>query len=103
MDEKLYRLQSRLAREEGLSLPWAAIVAEDALYRFEPELRGAALDWLEDRLDPNFAVNGVSVAEIREETAATPFQALCILDSLTKDPARLQGAVWKLWRDDLHV
>lgn len=103
MNENLFRLQSRLVEEEGLSLPWAAILAENALCRFEPALRDAALDWMEGRLDPDFAVNGVSIAEIREETSATPFQALCILDSLTKDPARLQGAVWNLWRDDVHV
>lgn len=102
MNETFARMQNRLIAEEGLSPAWAAILAETALYRFGPEARAAAVEWMNGELSNDRRVGGATVGEAREETGATPFQALCILDSLNTDPARLQPAVWQIWRDDVH-
>lgn len=102
MDETFARMQNRLIAEEGLSPAWAAILAETALYRFGSEARKAAMAWMDGGLSDDRRIGGATVGEARDATGATPFQALCILDSLNTDPARLQPAVWQIWRDDVH-
>ena len=102
MDETFARMQNRLIAEEGLSPAWAAILAEMALYRFGSEAREAAMAWMDGGLSDDRRVGGATVGEARDATGATPFQALCILDSLNTDPARLQPAVWQIWRNDVH-
>ena len=102
MNETFARMQNRLIAEEGLSPAWAAILAETALYRFGPEARSAAVEWMNGELSDSRRVGGATVGEARAETGASPFQAICILDSLSADPARLQPAVWQIWRDGVH-
>ena len=102
MDETFARMQNRLIAEEGLSPAWAAILAETALYRFGSEARKAAMAWMDGGLSDDRRIGGATVGGARDATGATPFQALCILDSLNTDPARLQPAVWQIWRDDVH-
>ena len=102
MNETFARMQSQLIAEEGLSPAWAAILAETALYRFGPEARSAAVEWMNGELSDSRRVGGATVGEARAETGASPFQAICILDSLSADPMRLQPAVWQIWRDGVH-
>lgn len=102
MNETFAQMQKRLIAEEGLSPAWAAILAETALYRFGPDAQAAALEWMNGNLEEGRTIGGVSVAEVRGDTGATAFQAICILDSLNTDPDRLQPAVWQIWRDDIH-
>ena len=102
MNEIFARMQSRLVEEEGLSLTWAAILTENALYRFEPAVREAALKWLDGTLTDETDLGVATVGEVRGETGASPFQALCILDALIKDPARLTPAIWQIWSDEVH-
>lgn len=105
MQESLFaRLQDALIRREGLSLAYAAILAENALYRFEEETRAGALLWLEDQLNDDFAARGISIGEVILETGVkTAFQALCALDIVLKDPARTADAIWSMRRDELHA
>ena len=105
MQESLFaRLQDALVRREGLSLAYAAILAENALYRFEEETRAGALLWLEDQLSDDFATRGISIGEVILETGVkTAFQALCALDIVLKDPARTADAIWSMRRDELHA
>ena len=102
MNEIFAKMQNRLIAEEGLSPVWAAILAETALYRFGPEAREAAMEWVNGALSDDRRVGAATVKAVREETGATPFQALCVLDSLNSDPARLSPAVWQIWMDDVH-
>lgn len=105
MQESLFaRLQDALVRREGLSLAYAAILAENALYRFEEETRAGAILWLEDQLSDDFAARGISIGEVILETGVkTVFQALCALDIVLKDPARTADAIWSMRRDELHA
>ena len=105
MQESIFaRLQDALVRREGLSLAYAAILAENALYRFEEETRAGALLWLEDQLSDDFAARRISIGEVILETGVkTAFQALCALDIVLKDPARTADAIWSMRRDELHA
>ena len=105
MQESIFaRLQDALVRREGLSLAYAAILAESALYRFEEETRAGALLWLEDQLSDDFAARGISIGEVILETGVkTVFQALCALDIVLKDPVRTADAIWSMRRDELHA
>ena len=105
MQESIFaRLQDALVRREGLSLAYAAVLAENALYRFEEETRAGALLWLEDQLSDDFAAHGISIGEVILETGVkTAFQALCALDIVLKDPARTADAIWSMRRDELHA
>lgn len=105
MQESIFaRLQDALVRREGLSLAYAAILAENALYRFEGETRAGALLWLEDQLSDDFAARGISIGEVILETGVkTVFQALCALDIVLKDPVRTADAIWSMRRDELHA
>lgn len=95
-------LQSRLIADEKLTLPYAAIMAENAIYRFEPEVRQGVQLWLDGALTRDFAVGDTSIGEIQDEVGGSLFQALCILDILTKDPARAEDAVWLVREDQTH-
>ena len=105
MQESIFaRLQDALVRREGLSLAYAAILAENALYLFEEETRAGALLWLEDQLSDDFAARGISIGEVILETGVkTVFQALCALDIVLKDPVRTADAIWSMRRDELHA
>ncbi len=105
MQESIFaRLQDALVRREGLSLAYAAILAENALYRFEEETRAGALLWLEDQLSDDFAAREISIGEVILETGVkTVFQALCALDIVLKDPVRTADAIWSMRRDELHA
>ena len=105
MQESIFaRLQDALVRREGLSLAYAAILAENALYRFEEETRAGALLWLEDQLSDDFSARGISIGEVILETGVkTVFQALCALDIVLKDPVRTADAIWSMRRDELHA
>lgn len=105
MQESIFaRLQDALVRREGLSLAYAAILAENALYRFEEETRAGAILWLEHQLSDDFAARGISIGEVILETGVkTAFQALCALDIVLKNPARTADAIWSMRRDELHA
>jgi len=95
-------LQSRLIADEKLTLPYAAIMAENAIFRFEPEVRGGVQQWLDGTLTKDFSVGDTSLGEIQDEVGGSLFQALCILDILTKDPARVEDAVWLVREDRIY-
>lgn len=105
MQESLFaRFQDALMQREELPIAYAAILAENALYRFEEETRAGALLWLEEQLNDDFAARGISIGDVTLETGVkTAFQALCVLDIVLKDPARTQDAIWSMRRDELHA
>ena len=77
------RLQRRLIREEKLSLAYTAILAAQAMNRFSPEAREAALRWARGESIADFVLAEVSVAELQEQLGGGEFQALCMLDLLS--------------------
>lgn len=95
------RFQTKLIVEEHLSVAYAAIMTEHALYRFEPEIREAALRWLDGTLTNDFEAAGMTIAEVLENVAGSQFMALCILDIAAKDPARVEEATWNMGEDDV--
>lgn len=88
------RLQAKLVAKEKLSLPYAAIMAENALYRFDERVREGVILWLDDKLTEEFEVEGYALYEFFKEAKVSLFQALCMLDILLKDPKVLKKAFW---------
>ena len=78
------RLQRRLIREENLPLAWTAILAAQAMNRFGPEARAAALRWAGGESIADFTLADVSVDDLQQQLGGGEFQALCMLDILNE-------------------
>lgn len=93
------RLQAKLVAEEKLSFPYAAIMTENALYRFDERVREGVILWLDGKLTEEFEVEGYALYEFFKEAKVSMFQALCMLDILLKDPKVLKKAIWGIKAD----
>lgn len=96
-------LQNKLIAEEKLTIPYSAIMAENAMYRFEPAVREGVEKWLSGQLTRDFAVGEITLGDVLDELGGTLFQALCFMDVLMKDPERMNNGLWTVWRDHVYV
>lgn len=96
------RLQTKLAAEEKLTLPYAAILADMALNRFDERVRKGVILWLDGNLTEDFEVEDTALYEILDELDGSMFQALCIMDMLLKDPERVRQAIWNVGEDTIY-
>lgn len=83
-------LQNLLMVKENLPVAYAAILAEEALHRFDPRVLEGVRMWMKDELPADFAVEDASLAEIEEFSGLTGFSALCLMDIYLKDPDFVQ-------------
>ena len=86
-------LQSLLMIKEKLPIAYAAILAEEALHRFDPRVLEGVRLWMKGELTPEFSVEDASIAEIEEFSGLTGFSALCLMDIYLKDPDFVQNDV----------
>ena len=77
-------LQNKLMVDEGLPIAYAAILTEEALYRFDERVREGVRLWIKDGLGDDFSVDDISIADIREEVGLKGFGALGFLDVYLK-------------------
>ena len=77
-------LQSKLKVKEELPTVYAAILAEEAMYRFDERVQAGVRLWMRDELSDDFTVEEISMADIREELGLTGFAALGFLDVYLK-------------------
>lgn len=88
-------LQNRLMVKEKLPIAYAAILAEEALHRFDPRVLEGVRLWMNDELTSDFTVEDASIGEIEEYFGLTGFSALCLMDIYLKDPDFVQyGVMW---------
>lgn len=87
-------LQVKLMTEEEHNAAYAAVLAENALFRFDERVREGVMLYIEDELTDDFGVEDMTIGEIREETDVSAFCALCMLDIYIKNEAYLQMATW---------
>jgi len=92
--QEIHALQLKLMTEEDLSMMHAALMAENALYRFDERVQAGVRLWLEDQLTDDFAVEDITLGDIREETGASPFCALNMLDICLKHESYVEMAMW---------
>ena len=88
-DFRLYdarTLQTRLMAEVNLPIAYAAILAENALNRFDPRVLEGVKLWMNGQLSDDFSVGDATIGEIRECAGLTGFQALCYMDVYLKHP-----------------
>ena len=88
------RLQNKLVIEEKLPLAYAAILSENALFRFDERLQEAVMAWVEGTLDASFAIDDLSLADLQKELNVSLFQAICAMDIFLKNPRFLTKAAW---------
>lgn len=92
-------LQLKLVAEEELPLAYAAIQAENALYRFDERVQEGVKLWLAGELTDAFAVGDISLADIQYELGCTQFQALSVMDIYLKNPDFVPVAQWTEEKD----
>lgn len=79
-------LQSKLRLEEKLPIAYAAILADDAMNRFDPRVLEGVKLWVNGELTDDFGVEDATIAEIRKYTGLTGFKALAYMDIYLKNP-----------------
>lgn len=77
-------LQSKLKVKENLPTVYAAILAEEAMYRFDERIQAGVRLWMQDELSDDFTVEEISMADIKAELGLTGFAALGFLDVYLK-------------------
>jgi len=87
-------LQSKITLEENLPLAYAAILAENALFRFDPRVREGVYLWMADELNDSFMIEDISIADIQEEIGGSLFQALSVMDIFLKNDEFIPKARW---------
>lgn len=97
--EVIGTLQVKISVEEKLPLAYAAILAENALCRFDKRVQAGVMQWLEGTLEPSFAVENISLADIQYEMGGSLFQALSVMDIYLKNPDFIPAALWQEERD----
>jgi len=80
------QLQGKLQHDENLSIVYAAILADNALNRFDDRVKEGVRLWMKGKLTDDFAVEDASIGEIREYVGLEGFQALCYMDIYLKSP-----------------
>ena len=80
------KLQNKLMAEERLPIAYAAILAENALFRFDERVREGVKQYIAGTLTEDFSVEDISLADIRGEVGLEGFAALCFLDVYIKRP-----------------
>ena len=80
------QLQSKLMMDEGLPIAYSAILADEALNRFDARVREGVRLWMKGQLTDDFTVEDASIAEIKEYVGLEGFQALCYMDIYLKNP-----------------
>lgn len=92
--EVISALQAKISTEENLPLAYAAILAENALYRFDKRVQDGVKQWLDGTLADSFAVEDISLADIQYEIGGSLFQALSVMDIYLKNPEFIPTALW---------
>lgn len=92
--EVISALQAKISTEENLPLAYAAILAENALSRFDKRVQSGVKQWLDGALKDSFAVEDISLADIQYEIGGSLFQALSVMDIYLKNPEFIPAALW---------
>lgn len=95
------RLQCKLMLEESLPRAYAAILAEEALNRFDDRVRAGVLLWLEDELPEDFSVEDANLPEILEYFGLKGFPALCVMDMYLKNPGFVSDEL--IWLEERYL
>lgn len=92
--ELICALQNKIVLEENVSLAHAAILAENALFRFDERVQAGVVQWVRGELTDSFSVEDISVADIQYEIGCSVFQALCVMDIYLKNADFIPVANW---------
>ncbi len=94
-DAKLIcELQNKIILEENVPLACAAILAENALYRFDERVQAGVVQWVKGELTTDFSVGDISLADIQDEIGVSLFQALCVMDIYLKNADFIPVVSW---------
>lgn len=101
MNEKLKidTLQACLVAREELPLRYAAMIALQAANEFDERLIPGVQAWMDEKLTPDFSVEDCSIQDIMDDTDASLFEALCMLNMQIKHPEWIEQAMWVLRGD----
>lgn len=92
--ELICDLQNKMIVEENVPIAYAAILAENALFRFDERVQAGVVQWVKGQLTDSFSVEDISVADIQDEIGCSMFQALCVMDIYLKNADFIPMASW---------
>lgn len=87
-------LQNKIIVEENVPVAYAAILAENALYRFDERVQAGVVQWVKGELADTFTVEDISLKDIQHEIGVSMFQALCVMDIYLKDAEFIPAVDW---------
>ena len=94
-------LQAALQTREKLSLRYAALLATQVANEFDARLIPAVNAWINKTLTSDFSADDCSLQDIVDDTGASLFEALCMLNMQLKYPERIDEAVWVMRGDEI--
>ena len=86
--------QRKVIIEEKVPRAYAAILVENALFRFDERVQKGVEHWVKGELTESFTVEDISLADILYEIGGSPFQALCVMDIYLKNTNFIPMASW---------
>lgn len=92
--DMICELQNKIALEENVPIAYAAILAENALYRFDERVQAGVVQWVRGELTADFSVEDISLNDIQDEIGVSLFQALCVMDIYLKNADFIPVASW---------
>lgn len=96
-------LQRKITIDEQVPRAYAAILAENALYRFDERVQEGVAQWVKGDLTKDFTVEDISLEDIQFEIGGSLFQALCVMDVYLKNNAFIPMASWFEKEDAIDV
>lgn len=92
--ELICEVQNKIILEENVSHACAAILAENALNRFDERVQAGVVQWAKGELTADFTVGDISLADIQDEIGVSLFEALCVMDIYLKNADFIPMARW---------
>ncbi len=96
-------LQTKIIIDEKVPRAYAAILVENALYRFDERVQEGVSQWVKGELTEEFTVEDISLADIQYEIGGSLFQALCVMDIYLKNNTFIPMASWFERRDRINA
>ena len=100
--QEIHALQMKLIVDENQNMMYAALLAENALYRFDERVQAGVRLYLQGELTDDFTVEDMTLGDIRLRMGASPFCALNLMDIALKNEKFVKLAMWIEGRDTVE-
>lgn len=96
------KLQACIFARENVSIRMAGIIADWVSNDFDEQLCGALDMWMDGTLTGDFSADGCALQDIIEDTGASIFEALCMLNMQIRRSEQIDKYEWILRSDAVY-